>query len=332
MALHELGYRHWQGHHQGIWFRRWTIAAYGLKAVLANRWMRYLLTVSWGIALVQVAILFSIGQLLVADSLIVRWTANLEGLLGTLAGGLTLWLEQHPEISVRTAQNLIFYNFNQFYLTVSLLAVTLVIPHLITRDLSSNAIIVYTSKALNRADYLAGKLGILLGTLSLIWLGPLVAAWFLGNLLAPDWHFFWHARVPLLNSLLFVGCAMLVLGFLGLATSAVSSTEKAAVGLWLLLWLVGNAFVPIAQENRQPWLQHLSYHHNLQQLAESFNQPKADLEYATTPIPVLGELLRRTAHQQLRNWQPPRTRPAALALGIIVVGAGAFLVHRTRTE
>jgi hypothetical protein len=181
-------------------------------------------------------------------------------------------------------------------------------------------------------DYLAGKLGILLGTLSLIWLGPVVAAWFLGNLLAPDWHFFWHARVPLLNSLLFVGSAIIVLGLVGLATSAISSKEKAAVGFWLLVWLVGNAFVPIAQNNRQPWLQHLSFHHNLQQIAESIHQPKADIEYASNQVPVLGEFLRRTAHEQLRRWQPPRTRPAAMALGILVVGSGAFLLHRTRTE
>jgi hypothetical protein len=246
-------------------------------------------------------------------------------------GGLTVWLEQHPEISVPTAQNLIFYNFNLLYLTVGLLAVTLAIPHLITRDLSSNAIIVYASKAVNRLDYLAGKLGILLGVLSLVWLGPLMTAWFVGNLLAPDWHFFWHARVPLLNSLLFVGCAMLALSLLGLAASAISSKEKAAVGFWLMLWLVGNAFVPIGQRH-QPWLQHLSFHHNLKQIAEAIHQPKADLERARDEIPVLGDILSRTAHRQLRNWRPPRTRPAGLALGIAAIGSGVFLLQRTRIE
>ncbi len=331
MALHELGYRHWEGRHRGIWWRRWTISAHGLKAVLANRWMRYVLTGAWGLALLQAAVLFCIGQLLVADSVIVQWSANLDGLLRTLIGSLTLWLEQHPEISVRTTQNLVFYNFSLLYLTLALLAITLAIPHLITRDLSSNAIIIYASKAVNRLDYLTGKLGILLGLLTLVWLGPLLAAWLVGNLLAPNWHFFWHARIPLFNSLLFVGGGMIFLSLLGLAASAVSSKEKAAVGFWLLLWLLGNAFVPPGQR-QEPWLQHLSFHHNLKQIAEAIYQPKDELERARDNLPVLGDILRRPMHRHLRDWRAPRTRPALLALGMVAVGSGLFLLRRTRTE
>lgn len=331
MALHDLGYRHWQGRHQGIWRRRWTISVHGLKAVLANRWMRYVLTVAWGIALLQSAILFCIGQLLVADSLVVQWSANLDPLLQSFVRGLTQWLEQHPEISVRTAQNLVFYGFSRIYLTLGLLSVTLAIPHLITRDLSSNAVIIYASKALNRMDYLVGKLGILLGLLTLTWLGPLLGAWVLGNLLAPDWHFFWHSRIPLWNSLLFVGTAMLFLGLLGLAASAVSAKEKAAVGAWLLLWLVGNALTPAA-EHKESWLQHLSFHHNLGHISQAVYQPKAELERARDSIPVLGDVIRRVAHRQLRDWQPPRTRPAALALSVFAVLSAFFLLYRTRIE
>jgi hypothetical protein len=331
MALHDLGYRHWDGRHCGIWRRRWTIAAHGLKAVLANRWMRYVLTCAWGMALLQSALLFCIGQLLVADSLVVQWSANLDPVFQTFVGGLTAWLEQHPEISVRTTQNLVFYNFSLIHLTLSLLAITLAIPHLITRDLSSNAIIIYASKAVNRLDYLAGKLGILLGVLTLTWLGPLIAAWTLGNLLAPDWHFFWHARGPLLNSLLFVGGGMLFLSLLGLAASAISSKEKAAVGFWLLLWLVGNALVPVAQ-HQQSWLQHLSFRHNLKQVAEAIYQPKFELERARDNIPVLGDIIRRTTHRQLRDWHPPRARPAAMTLAMLALGSGLFLLRRTRTE
>jgi ABC-2 type transport system permease protein len=332
MALHDLGYRHWEGSHRGIWRRRWIIAAHGLKAVVGNRWMRYVLTGAWGIALVQASLLFCIGQLLVADSVIVQWSASLpNAMVQAIVRGLAIWLEQHPEISVRTAQNLVFYHFSRIYLTLGLLSVTLAIPHLITRDLSSNAIIIYASKAVNRMDYLAGKLGILLGLLTLTWLGPMMAAWVLGNLLAPDWHFFWHARIPLLNSLLFIGCAMLFVGLLGLAASAISAKEKVAVGFWLLLWLVGNAFAP-AGEHRQPWLQHLSFHHNLEQIAEAVYQPKAELERARVSIPLLGDFLQQLPNRRLRDGQPPRTRPAGLALGVLALGSVVFLLRRTRTE
>ncbi len=331
MALHDIGYQHWAGRHRGIWRRRAAITGHGIRAVLANRWMRYLLTSAWGIGLSQAALLFCIGQLLVADSLVVRSSANLDPLLRTFVGGLTNWLEQHPEISVRVAQNLVFYNFSLIHLTLGLVAVMLAIPHLITRDLSSNAIIIYASKAVNRLDYLAGKLGILLGVLSLVWLGPQIAGWILGNLLAPDWRFFWHARVPLGNTLFFAAIGMSFLSLLGLAISAVSTKEKAAVGCWLLLWLVGNALASTGHHQR-PWLQHLSFHQDLRQVAEAVYQPKAELERAQDNIPVLGDLIRRLTHQHLQDWQPPHAGPAGLALGILGVGSGIFLLRRTRTE
>ena len=67
---------------------------------------------------------------------------------------------------------------------------------LITRDLASNAIIIYASKAVSRGDYLLGKFATAFGLLVLTWLGPVCAAWFVGNLLAPDWRFFWHCPRP----------------------------------------------------------------------------------------------------------------------------------------
>ena len=63
------------------------------------------------------------------------------------------------------------------------------IPLLITRDLACNAIVIYSSKAVTRGDYLLGKFATAFGLLALTWLGPVCAAWFVGNLLAPDWTF-----------------------------------------------------------------------------------------------------------------------------------------------
>jgi hypothetical protein len=47
---------------------------------------------------------------------------------------------------------------------------------------------------------------------------------------------------------------------------------------------------------------------------------------------VLGDIIRRTTHRQLRDWHPPRTRPAAMTLGMLALGSGLFLLRRTRTE
>ena len=327
----DTAYRHWTGRHQKLWWRRWVISEHGIRSSLANRWMRYLLVVCWVTALVEVAALFCVGQLLVADSLIVRLIPNTDAAIQAFVRGLTGWLEQHPEVSVRTTQNLLFYQFATFLLTFNLIVITLTIPRLVTRDLSSHAIVIYASKAVSRLDYVIGKLGIVLGLLTLTWLGPVVAAWFLGNLLAPDWHFFWHARAALGHALLFVGLGMLFLGLLALAVSAVSARSRATIGLWLILWLVGNAFVPFAEHSR-PWLRHLSFRYNLDQAAVAIFQPKEDLQRAQTQIPILGDIVRRMTRHGPRGWQTDDARAAFLALGLLVFASGLALGARIQQE
>src|SRR6186997_2656607 len=71
MPLHDASYKHWHGTHLGIGRRRRTIAWQGLKACLANRWMRHLVVICWIGGLALTGLLFAIGQLLVADSVIV---------------------------------------------------------------------------------------------------------------------------------------------------------------------------------------------------------------------------------------------------------------------
>jgi hypothetical protein len=331
MALHDIHYQPWKGRHEGIWRRRAVIAGRGLRACLANRWMRYAVSVAWGLGLTQILVLFVMGQLLVEDSLVVQWAADLRGSTQAVVGGLATWLADHPEVSVRTAENVVFHLYSKLALTVNLVVVMLAIPHLITRDLSSNALLIYASKALTRWDYLLGKLGTLLGLLGLTWVGPACLAWFLGNLLAPEWHFFWHARVALLHTVVYASGAVLFLALLGLGVSALSSKEKSAVGLWLILWLVGNTLVPIG-EKTSPWLQFLSFRHDLQQLSVGIYQPSQDLERLQKEIPMFGEMLRQAANRRPRPRSEPRVGPACLGLGLMGIGAALLLNARTKTE
>jgi len=331
MALHDIRYRHWEGHHQGIWHRRAVITGAGLRACLQNKWTRYLVSLCWLVGLVYVAVLFAVGQLLVADSIIVKWAANLSGELQLFVRGLTAWLEQHPEISVRVAENLLFYRFATMLAPAGLIAVALTIPHLITRDLGSNAIIVYASKAITRFDYVLGKAGIVLGMLTLTWLGPVLAAWLVGNLMAPNWNFFWHSRLALLNTLAYVGLAMLFLTVLGLGVSAVSSREKATVGLYVVLWLVGNTLVPLGAMTR-PWLQQLSFQYDLQQFALQIFKPENDLTIARENIPILGNLLGGMTRRDLSPWQRRDTQTTWPALAAFATLAAGVVIVRTKPE
>jgi hypothetical protein len=281
--------------------------------------------------LLYVGVLFCIGQLLVADSIIVSWAANLNPQLQAFVRELTRWLEEHPEISVHATQNLLFYRFVTALLFPNLIAVALTIPHLITRDLSSNAIVIYASKAITRFDYLLGKAGIVLGMLTLTWLGPLLAAWVFGNLMAPNWNFFWHSRVALGHSIGFVATGMVFLAVLGLGVSALSSREKSTVGLYVVLWLVGNAFVPLGSIS-QPWLKQLSFQHDLRQCALAIFNPEADLESVQQNVPVFGAMLAEMRRANRSPWQEPDPRSPWPALGAFVLVSTAFVLRRTKPE
>jgi len=331
MPLHDASYKHWDGRHLGIWHRRAAIAAQGLKACLANRWMRYLLLLCWTGALAQTAVLFTLGQLLVADSLVVEWTAGLNPMLQSFAKLLMNWLERHPEISVRVSQNILFCYASRWLLPLSIVAVAQAIPHLITRDLSSNAIVIYSSKAVGRMDYLIGKFATVLGLLTISWLGPLLGAWFFGNLLAPDWHFFWHSRMALANTLVFVVGGMIVLSLLALGVSAISSREKTSVAIWMVWWIVGYAFAALARQTK-PWLQHLSFKHNLDQLGLASFRLHDDIRIAQENIPVLGDFLRNLPPATLEALAQPATTAALASLGLMIAGALWIVVQRVKPE
>jgi hypothetical protein len=331
MPLHDTSYQHWDGVHRGLWHRRWVIARNGLMASLQNKWLRHLVVICWFGGLLMTAALFFVGQLLVADSIVVQWVGNLNPQLQAFARMLTTWLEQHPEISVRTTQDLLFYYFAIFLMPMSIFALGMALPLFITRDLASNAIIIYSSKAVSRLDYLIGKFGSAFGLLVLTWLGPLCAAWLLGNLLAPDWRFFWHARVPLWHVLVFGLGGACALSLLALGVSAVSSKEKSTPAFWYIWWVLGGVIAPIAMRT-QPWLRHLSFNYNLEQIALAVFRLGDDLKVAQDNVPVFGTMLRNIRPETMYALNSPALAGALLGLAAMAALAVLLLRYRVKPE
>jgi len=332
MPLHDISYQHWKGVHVGLWGRRWVIARNGLTACLQNRWMRHLIVLCWITALVMASMLFLVGQLLVSDSIVVQWLANLNypG-LQAFARLLTTWLELHPEISVRTTQNVLFYYFGISLMRISIFALGLAMPLLITRDLASNAIVVYASKAVSRGDYLLGKFATAFGLIAFTWLGPVFAAWFMGNLLGPDWRFFWHSRAALGHVFLYGLSSMCILSLLALAVSASSTKEKATPAFWFMWWIVGAVIGPIAIQT-QPWLRHLSFSYNLDQIALAVFRIGDDLKTAQNNIPILGDLLRGIHPGTITALSTPAIWGAIFALLLMLAIASFVIGKRVKPE
>jgi hypothetical protein len=326
MPLHDTSYQHWDGVHLGIWGRRLVIARNGITSCLQIKGMRQVATSCWISALLMAALLFLTGQLLVADSLVVRWIGGLNPNLQTFAHLLSVWLEQHPEISVRNTQNVVFYYFCTLLLRVSIFTLGMIMPILITRDLASNAIIIYSSKAVNRGDYLLGKFATAFGMIAITWLGPICAAWLVGNLLAPDWRFFWHSRAAIAHVLLFGTVAMSFLSLLALGVSSISSKEKSTPGIWITWWIIGGIIAPIATQTL-PWLRHLSFNYDLEQIAIGVFRIGDDIKTAQDNIPVLGELLRGIRADTIAALNSPTMSGAIFAM-IVMGGAAAWVIAK----
>lgn len=325
MALVETGYKRLETLRTGIWHRRGVIAWNSLSGCLDVPWMKRFVTLAWISCLVQTSILFLVGQMLVPGGIIDTVLRGLAGPLGQVATGLKAWLAANPDISIHTTYNILFFFFSTILSTVSYIAVALALPHLITRDLSSNAIIVYSSKAVNRFDYVLGKFAALFGVLTLTWLGPLCVAWFLGNALSPSWGFFWHSRIALLNTLIYVGSSMAFLTLMGLGVSAISPKEKSTVAVWVGMWILGGAFVGLGMASRAAWLKHFSFAFNLDQIAVATFNLRNEIETAASNVPGV----KQTIGQFLRE---PELTGAIIGLCLMAVAAGAIAWRKAKPE
>ena len=331
MPLHDAHYQHWDGMHTGIWDRRRVIAQNGLSACLSGKALRYVIVVSWMGGLMMAAFLFFLGQLLVPDSMMVRWVAQMNPDLRSFVRMLTSWLQDHPEVSVGTTQNVLFYYYCLYSMPLSIVALGMALPSLITRDLASNAIVIYSSKAVTRGDYLLGKFCTAFGVMTLTWLGPLCAAWFMGNLLAPDWTFFWHARIALIHVLVFGLSSMVVLSLLALGVSAVSSREKSTPALWFTWWVLGMAVEPIALHTL-PWLRHVSFGYDLRQIGLAVFHLGRELKTAQDSIPIFGQMLQGVPPDVRAAVDNPRLGGAVVGLALMLLAAGLIVKKRVVTE
>ncbi len=160
----------------------------------------------------------------------------------------------------------------------------------------------------------------------MMWLGPICAAWFLGNLLGPDWRFFWHARVPLCHALIYGVSSAAVLSVIALGVSAVSSKDKSTVALWFVWWVLGIPLAEIASHTR-PWLAHLSFSYDIRQIAIAVFGLGKDLQIAQDNIPILGSMLRGIRPETMAALSAPPVFGSVFALALMA-GAAAVIIHK----
>ena len=117
-----------------------------------------------------------------------------------------------------------------------------------------------------------------------------------------------------------------VLSIIALGISAISGREKSTPALWYIWWILGGAVAQIA-ERTQPWLRHISFNYNLEQIGLAIFRLGNDVGTARDNVPILGEMLRNIPPQTMTALSAPALGGAA-ATSVMMIGLAVFIIHK----
>ncbi|WP_414664638.1 ABC transporter permease subunit [Horticoccus sp. 23ND18S-11] len=315
---------------RGVGYRRWTMISTGLRQLLRLRLFKFLLAAAWSGGAVLAALGFLFSQSIATGG----WLASLAEFLGpraeAMASVLGAFILLYPDICIGGWFTLIFWLHSFLGLLLSLVALTAMVPRLITRDRATNALTVYLSRPLTSGDYLAGKLGMIVGVLVLMWTGPLLFGWLLSVAFAPSSDFIVHSIPPLGHALAFHGIALVTLAAITLGVSAISRTSRTTTVLWMGLWLVLGA---VAKPPGAPeWLRRASFTYNLEQVRQGTFRLDQALTLASDTLPLLDQRVAQNFRGAADKVQPKGYAGALASLaGFVLLGSFVFL-RRLRPE
>jgi hypothetical protein len=320
----------WREAPLGVGYRRRTIALAGLRQLLRTRFFKILLGFAWfaGVAIAAGGFVFSqsVASGGWLESLAAKFGPRAEAIFAAVSGVVTLY----PDICVRGVFTLLFWAHSFLGLWLSLLALTTLVPSLITRDRASHALVVYLSRPLTSVDYLLGKLGTIVGVLLLVWTGPLLFGWLLSMLFATDRDFVVYSFGPLVRALTFNSIALVALAAIALGVSALGRSPRLAIVMWICLWSV---FGAMALQPRAPeWIARLSFTHDLGQVRQEIFRLDDVLAAASADLPFLDARTKDNLATAGKRAAPTDFTGALAALGVFVVGASCVFLRRLRPE
>ena len=320
----------WRELPRGVGYRRWTIISAGLGQLFRMRFFRILLAVAWasGLALGLLGFLYAQA---VASGGWLETAAYYAGpraqaMVAALAGFITLY----PDICIGGWFTLLFWLHSFVGLWLSLLALTVMVPRLITRDRATNALIVYLARPLTTADYLLGKLGMIVGMLVAVWTGPLLFGWLLSVVFAPDRDFVVYSFTPLLRTLSFQGIAVVALAAIALGVSAIGKTARSTIPLWIGLWLI---MAVVAQPPNAPrWLKRASFTQNLSEVRQGILRLDEALVTAGESLPLTDQRFAQNLTKAGRKAETADFGGAIVGLGVFVVLSSFVFARRLKPE
>jgi ABC-2 type transport system permease protein len=223
MAVYEHLYGAYEGESHTAWSRFLVIPRYALREVFKSK------------LLTTIFILCFIYPLVAAILVYLHHNANALALL---------------QVNVRELLPIdasFFQTFVRVQGAFSFILTVLVAPPLISRDLANNALPLYLCRPLSRAEYVLGKMAVVVFLLSLVtWIPGLLIFFFQASLSGIGW--LW-ANLWMVGAIFFGSMTWIVLlSLLALAVSAIVRWRVVASGALLGMFFVPSAFGAIVNE------------------------------------------------------------------------------------
>ena len=320
----------WREAPRGVGYRRGVIVAAGIRQLVATRFFKILIYLAWFAGILIAVAGFAFSQSLAEggwlDTFAQKMGPRAEALFKSLSGLIALY----PDIVISGFFTLVFWihSFIAFYL--STIALSVLVPQLITRDRASNAMIVYLSRPITSFDYLLGKLGTITGVLLMMWTGPLLLGWLLSMVLSSDREFIQYSFTPLLRALSFNGIALLALAPLALGVSALSNSARAATAIWMALWLLVGFIANIP--DAPAFVRHASFSYNLSELRQTLLGIDDAFAAAASQLPILSERVTQNLSRGAEKLAATHEYGALIGLGVLGAASCAVFFRKIRPE
>jgi ABC-2 type transport system permease protein len=330
MTTTTLDFTRWAERPLGVAYRRWVITSTGLRQLFRARFFRVLLLLAWmmGVAVAATGFLFT--QSIASGGWMESFAANFGPRPQAVVAAFTAFVLLYPEIVVDGFFTAAFWAQSFVGLGLSLVALTILVPRLITRDRASNALTIYLARPLTSFDYLLGKFGMVVGVLLAVWTGPLLFGWLLSVLFAPDRIFVLHSLAPLARALLFNAIGLVVLAAIAFGVSSLSKTSRAATFSWIGLWIVMGVLADIPA--MPSWIRHASFSYDLRMTREAVFELDQALTRAGETLPLMNQRLADNLSEAGKQIRPRELRGVVVGLGALVALSSLVFFRRLRPE
>lgn len=325
-----LEFSRWKEKPNGVNYRRWVIVSTGLKQVLQIGFFRVLLVVAWISSFLLAGTIFVFSQSVASGGWLEALAAGLGPRPEAIAKALGAMVLMYPDLCIHTLYTFVFWLQSFAGLWLSLLALTSMVPQLITRDRAGSAMTIYLSRPLTSADYLLGKLGVIVGLLALCWTGPLLFGWLLSALLAPNRDFLLYSFSPLGHALLFNLIGLVVLSSIALGVSALNKNSRNTILWWIGVWILAGMVADVPHTPN--WIRRASFSYGLMELRQEVFRLDAALLESVQTLPLIDRNLTRSLTRLGTKAAPTDTKGAAAGLAILALLSSAVFLKKLRPE